>query len=120
LKKQNNYNLYIKNKSSIRRILNILLILILIILLFFIIKEFWSIILVRNDIRKLNSKIITYNLIIDSLKAEELKLRKDTFYIEKMAREKFGMIKKREKVYHFIDKNNDENMFLKIIKKMFK
>ena len=120
MKKQNNYNLYIKNKSSIRRILNILLILLLIILFFFIIKEFWSIILVRNDIKKLNNKIITYNLIIDSLKAEELKLRKDTFYIEKMAREKFGMIKNGEKVYYFLDKNNDENMFLKTIKKMFK
>jgi len=39
---------------------------------------------------------------IDSLKIENTKLKTDTAYIEKIAREKLGMARKDEKVYKFI------------------
>ncbi len=39
---------------------------------------------------------------IDSLKQENTKLKTDTAYIEKIAREKLGMARKDEKVYKFI------------------
>jgi cell division protein FtsB len=39
---------------------------------------------------------------IDSLMVKDKKLKTDTAYIEKIAREKLGMAKKDEKVYKFI------------------
>lgn len=40
---------------------------------------------------------------IDSLNAEIRRLRNDTDYIEKIAREKLGMAKKNEKMFKFIE-----------------
>ena len=40
---------------------------------------------------------------LDSLKREEQKLRSDTSYIEKIAREKLGMARKDETVYKFVE-----------------
>lgn len=39
----------------------------------------------------------------DSLQTTAKKLKNDTAYIEKTAREKLGMAKKNEKVYKFVD-----------------
>ncbi len=39
---------------------------------------------------------------IMDLQVEKQRLQKDTLYIEKMAREKLGMVKKGEKVYQFV------------------
>jgi len=40
---------------------------------------------------------------IDSLKAEIERLQNDTAYIEKIAREKYGMARKGEKIYKFVE-----------------
>jgi len=40
---------------------------------------------------------------IDSLKAEIERLKNDTAYIEKIAREKFGMARKGEKIFKFVE-----------------
>jgi cell division protein FtsB len=40
---------------------------------------------------------------IDSLTTQNMKLKNDTAYIEKIAREKLGMARKDEKVYKFIE-----------------
>jgi cell division protein FtsB len=43
---------------------------------------------------------------IDSLKAEVERLRNDTAYIERVAREKLGMARPNEKVFKFVDGDN--------------
>ena len=53
--------------------------------------------------RNMSKEITKRNATIDSLKITIKKLEKDTAYIEKIAREKFGMAKKGEKVYKFIE-----------------
>jgi len=40
---------------------------------------------------------------IDSLKAEIERLKKDTTYIERLAREKLGMAKKDELIFKFVE-----------------
>ena len=61
--------------------------------------------LYKNHIQltKQSNEVIRSHQIIDSLKTEISRLRNDTDYIEKIAREKFGMAKKNEKVYKFIE-----------------
>lgn len=46
---------------------------------------------------------------IDSLKKLEIRMRKDTLEIERLAREKYGMIKPGEKVIFIKKKKNDED-----------
>jgi cell division protein FtsB len=50
----------------------------------------------RAEVRQLR-------LIIDSLEREKSRLESDTAYIERIAREKLGMIRKGETVYKFVD-----------------
>lgn len=74
---------------------------------------FWSFILGENGLwnqHKLKNQIIRLEQEKDSLQAELLvrhhegdRLHKDPFYIESIARTKFGMAKKDEIVYQFID-----------------
>jgi cell division protein FtsB len=42
---------------------------------------------------------------IDSLKAEIERLKNDTAYIERVAREKLGMARKGEKIFKFVEEN---------------
>jgi cell division protein FtsB len=51
----------------------------------------------------LSQEIEKSHKMIDSLKTEIVRLRTDTSYIEKIAREKLGMARKDEKVYKFIE-----------------
>jgi cell division protein FtsB len=61
------------------------------------------------NIKKKENLIKEKHKAIDSLTIENQKLKNDTSYIEKIAREKYGMLRKDEKVYKFIkEKNNDE------------
>lgn len=53
--------------------------------------------------KKLESKIIEYKKTIDSLEVTIVKLKTDTAYIERIAREKLGMAGKDEKVYKFVE-----------------
>lgn len=57
----------------------------------------------HNEYRKQSLKLVQSHKIIDSLKTDISRLRNDTDYIEKIAREKLGMAKKNEKVYKFIE-----------------
>jgi cell division protein FtsL len=54
-------------------------------------------------IKKKEREITTLHKEIDSLTLEIKKLKTDTAYIEKIAREKLGMAGKTEKVYKFIE-----------------
>lgn len=53
--------------------------------------------------KQLETKISDLNETIDSLKVTIEKLKTDTTYIEKMAREKLGMAGKDETVYKFVE-----------------
>ena len=50
----------------------------------------------EQEIKELNDTV-------DSLKETIEKLKNDTAYIERIAREKLGMAKKGEKVYKFVE-----------------
>jgi cell division protein FtsB len=50
----------------------------------------------RNEVRQLR-------LVVDSLEREKTRLESDTAYIERIAREKLGMVKKGETVFKFVD-----------------
>jgi cell division protein FtsB len=55
------------------------------------------------DIKKKQQEIQKKHRDIDSLAIEIKKLKTDTLYLEKIAREKLGMARKNEKVYKFIE-----------------
>lgn len=55
------------------------------------------------DIKKKQQEIQKKHREIDSLSLEIKKLKTDTLYMEKIAREKLGMARKNEKVYKFIE-----------------
>jgi len=57
----------------------------------------------RGEVRQLKEKIRQAGKAIDSLTIEIQRLKTDTVYIEKIAREKLGMARKNEKVYKFIE-----------------
>jgi cell division protein FtsB len=52
------------------------------------------------DIQKSNGEIVVKN---DALKKEILLLRNDMRYIEKVARDELGMVKRNDRVYRHID-----------------
>ncbi|HON11316.1 MAG: septum formation initiator family protein [Fibrobacter sp.] len=56
--------------------------------------------------RKLSSQIKQSHRVIDSLKTEIERLKNDTVYIEKIAREKLGMARRDEKIYKFIKEDD--------------
>lgn len=62
----------------------------------------------HRENRAMEKEIVQLNSTIDSLQNTLEKLRHDTAYIERIAREKLGMAKKNEKVYKFIEKNDKE------------
>lgn len=55
------------------------------------------------DIKKKQQEIKKKHREIDSLTMETKKLKTDTLYMERIAREKLGMARKNEKVYKFIE-----------------
>lgn len=57
------------------------------------------------EIRNLKQQIEQQNKIRDSLLILINKLEKDSIEIEKVAREKYGMIKRNEEVYYILDTN---------------
>jgi cell division protein FtsB len=61
-----------------------------------------SLIRVRRETRRLQDQILELNSLIDSLSDEIGKLRTDTAYIERLAREKLGMARIDERVYKFV------------------
>lgn len=53
--------------------------------------------------KNLESQIVNLEKTVDSLEITIRKLKTDTAYIEKIAREKLGMAGKNEKVYKFVE-----------------
>ena len=98
---RNKYLHFDKEKSG-RRIINILLSVVIIIISFFIIKEIIGVISMETKINAVKKGIKITGFKIDSMEKEENKLVNDTSYIEKIAREQFGMVKRGEKVYIFV------------------
>jgi cell division protein FtsL len=56
-----------------------------------------------NENRSLAEQINESRRTIDSLENEIERLKNDTSYIEKIAREKLGMARRNEKIYKFIE-----------------
>ena len=52
---------------------------------------------------RLDDSLETSRRTIDSLENEIERLMADTAYIERIAREKYGMVRKNEKMYKFIE-----------------
>ena len=60
---------------------------------------------VLNKTRQLQAQVRQLNGAIDSLTVEIEKLKSDTTYIERLAREQLGMARKDEKVYKFLEED---------------
>jgi cell division protein FtsL len=56
--------------------------------------------------RVLSQQITDNKRTIDSLKLEIQRLKSDTTYIERIAREKLGMARRNEKIFKFIEEKN--------------
>ena len=56
----------------------------------------------RLEIKKLEAKII-------DLEVERKRLKNDLYYIERVAREKYGMAKEGEKIYKFVEEPKDSS-----------
>lgn len=55
------------------------------------------------DVRQLEAQVDSARGTIDSLREEILRLKTDTAYIERAAREKLGMARRDEKIYKFVE-----------------
>jgi cell division protein FtsL len=77
----------------------------LIMLVSFVVASNVNLYYVYRKSRRLHRRIAELNRSIDSLGREIERLRSDTTYIEKIARERLGMARKDEKVYKFIEEN---------------
>jgi cell division protein FtsB len=55
------------------------------------------------DIKTKEAAVMSRRHEIDSLKTQNAKLKSDTAYMEKIAREKLGMARHDEKIYKFIE-----------------
>jgi cell division protein FtsB len=58
-----------------------------------------------KELRRLQTEMARAHARVDSLTAEIERLKSDTVYIEKMAREKLGMARPGEKIYKFIEQD---------------
>lgn len=56
-----------------------------------------------GDVAELERQVRKAEATIDSLESEITRLRSDTAFIERTAREKLGMVRKDEKVYKFVE-----------------
>ncbi|HEX2960046.1 MAG TPA: septum formation initiator family protein [Chitinispirillaceae bacterium] len=94
-----------------KRIQTIILVFIAVVLFFLAISLFGNqgFITVYNahkEDRALSLQISDSKRTIDSLKDEIERLKSDTAYIERIAREKLGMARRNEKIYKFIEEKN--------------
>jgi cell division protein FtsL len=91
-----------------KRIQTVVLIIIVIVLFFLSIslfgnQGFIAVYKAYKQDRALTQQISDSKRTIDSLKDEIERLKKDTTYIERIAREKLGMARRNEKIYKFIE-----------------
>jgi cell division protein FtsL len=92
-----------KNKKKIGRYLIVAVIAASVGFLFLGNDSIMNIYKLRMDVKKKEHEIQKGRKEIDSLTLEQKKLKTDTAYIERIAREKMGMAGKNEKVYKFIE-----------------
>lgn len=59
----------------------------------------------QQQLKELKSEVSQSEQMIDSLKKEIDRLKNDTSYLEKIAREKLGMARRDEKIYKFVEEN---------------
>ncbi len=80
--------------------------LIAVFIIFFVVGDYglYQIYLLHKQKNKIESHIIELNVEQDSLRAEKARLETDLKYIEKLARERYRMAKKGEKVFRVIEK----------------
>jgi len=97
-------------KNPIKRHLIVGGVIISIVLVFYLFTDYgiiskYNYIIKRDNLKEKSEKLITE---IDSIKTLTKQLHADTLEIERLAREKYGMIKPGEKVL-FIKQSNDED-----------
>ena len=96
-----------KHKWIIITVISVLVLAVLCALLYFSLNSESSVLNLYRSSKKnivMEKEIIELNATIDSLTITIEKLKNDTAYIERIAREKLGMARKDEKVYKFIEK----------------
>ena len=91
-----------RNHSSKKRKLFVTIIICLFVILMFFFSDYGVIKRISLEMKsnELQKEISVQNQISDSLQTIINKLQKDTFEIEKIAREKYGMTKPNEEVYY--------------------
>jgi len=77
-------------------------------IIFFVIGDYglYQIYLLNKQKRQIENHLVELKYTQDSLLAEKARLESDLQYIEKLAREKYRMAKKGEKVFRVIEKPN--------------
>ncbi|PIS29216.1 MAG: hypothetical protein COT43_04265 [Candidatus Marinimicrobia bacterium CG08_land_8_20_14_0_20_45_22] len=65
----------------------------------------YQIYLLHKEKKQIEDHMVELSVEQDSLKAERLRLENDVQYIEKLARERYRMAKKGEKVFRIIEKS---------------
>ncbi len=60
----------------------------------------------QEQLKDLESEVEQSKQMVDSLKKEIDRLKNDTSYLEKIAREKLGMARRNEKIYKFVEEND--------------
>lgn len=66
-------------------------------------EGFWALYLQQRETNRVVTDITALHHQIDSLRLEIKRLKSDTGYIERIAREKLGMARKDEKVFKFVE-----------------
>ena len=103
-KRQNNKQVHQIQQQMIRAIL-IIGALILLIIFFFGDHGLYQLYLLRSDRSDIQASITALREQKETLEAEKNKLTTDSKYIEQLARERFRMTKKGEKVFKVIERN---------------
>lgn len=59
-----------------------------------------------QQVKTLKSEVKNSEMLIDSLKNEIDRLKNDTAFIERIARERLGMARRNEKIFKFVEENH--------------
>jgi cell division protein FtsB len=98
-----------KTKKKSRKRTKVIFFAAVAILLYFVFfgdNSIFNIIQSHRELQRVSAEVDRMHKTIDSLQKEIHRLRTDTAYIEKIAREKLGMAKKDETIYKFIERKN--------------
>ena len=90
---------FFKDKNHIRNIIYSVVIFIFVIYALFSSYGIVTTVTLQNKQKNLQKQINNYKIIADSLQEHIRLLKTDTLYIERVAREKYGLVKPNEKVF---------------------